>query len=113
MAKKRKPRTPPSNFGRPPDPDADWNKDEISVDEALEQAKQIVEKIDGAPNDVQRRAVNFLEDVRDRVTSMTETMTNSRRCSERQKSALDNWEGAIDKMIFESKDPTDNYSDDD
>lgn len=99
--KKREPRGRPPVRGRQADPDAGWNENKTGTDcqAAVEQAGRIWKKIEDASGDVWDRAYEFFEDVQEKVLSVQKTIQKSQRMTERQQSALDNWEEGVDKWL--------------
>jgi hypothetical protein len=70
----------------------------MSVDEALDLCSEICETIDEIDADTQSRAAacDFdLEEIRDRVCSVDETITRTRRVTEGQERALRNWQRGV------------------
>ncbi len=90
---KRKPR------GRPPDPDEDWNREELSVQEGRDMCKQLYDKIEDAPSAVWDKAFEFFESIQKKVGSIRETIESNNRFTEGQKSALTNMEAGVDRWI--------------
>ena len=90
---KRKPR------GRPPDPDEEWNKEELSVQEGRDMCKQLFDKIEDAPSGIWDKAFEFFESVQEKVGSIRETIESNKRFTEGQKSALANMEAGVDKWL--------------
>ena len=78
---------------QPPQPPADVTKD-------LEQADRILDAIeDDVPERAWDKAAEFLESVQAGVADVRTTIDRTKRVTERQLRALDNWETAVGKWI--------------
>lgn len=92
MAKNKKP-TKPARRDDDDDDDDDAG-DRAAVTKAVAQVGRIQEKIEGLDSDNE-----FLEDVYEKAGEVAKTIELMNFVSERQQSALDNWEGAVDKFV--------------
>lgn len=98
----KQPRKPPAHFGRPKDPDDDWNVPEIDLKAALAQAELLCKKITDASPSVWKRSFKFLDDISQKAASVCESI-KSGRCSPAQQKALNNWEAAVDKLTVKAE----------
>ena len=93
-----KPKGPKS--GLPAQPGDGWNKEPPNAAAAIAQCEALIDMIDDdVPDKAKDKAGEFFDDVRDKVVSMSETLTATGRCSEKQQQALDNWQAAVSKWI--------------
>lgn len=85
----------------PGDPDSNWNKqdDDQAWKDAVKQAADIVDSIDNAPEEIADKAMDFFESVRTGAVSIGETIEKTRRVSEKQQKALDNWEAGVNRWL--------------
>lgn len=102
--KPRPPRKPPvwdgPNLGKRSDPaPADAGTDPGEVKAALDQCDRIREKIHDATDRVWLAAGDFFDDVDEQLRGVAETIGRTGRVSRRQQSALDGWEGGVDKWL--------------
>jgi hypothetical protein len=72
-----------------------WMDDEDAdeVEEALEQCARVRERIEDLDLDHE-----FLDDVYDKVGDVAETIERLQKVSDKQQTALDNWEAAVNKF---------------
>lgn len=68
-----------------------------AADKALEQANAIQELIEDIPDRIKQKAMDFFEDVYEHVGEVAKTIEKIGQVSDRQQTALNNWEAAIKK----------------
>lgn len=72
----------------------------MTAAEAIELSEEIVRLIDeDVPEWAWDKAPEFFEDIRQKAVDVGETITQTQRVSEKQASALENWEGGVRKWI--------------
>jgi hypothetical protein len=76
----------------------DYDDDDELSEEAAAGIKQC-EKIKAMIEQIDRPGIAFLSDVHDQVSSMAETIERINKVTERQQSALDNWEAGVGKWM--------------
>lgn len=75
----------------------DFDDSDDAVEGAIEHAEAILKAIDELDADVLERGYKFFESVRSSVASVRDTIRRNGRVSDKQNSALDNWEAGVHK----------------
>ena len=73
---------------------------EMTSDEAVELAEEIARLIDEeVPEYAWDKAAEFFEDIREKAIEVGETIENSGHVTDKQASALENWEAGVRRWI--------------
>lgn len=84
------------------DPDSDWESSPgDNIKKVLDKGNDLLEQIENAPEEVADKAGTFFESVTVSLKSMLETIEQTQRVSDRQQTALTNWENAVGRWFHD------------
>lgn len=85
--------------GLPPDPDDNWNVEELDWEESADKCDELWQKIEDAPAGVWDKAFEFFESIQEKVKNIGESIRKYKKATQNQMDAIENMESGVDKWL--------------